>query len=75
MMSDRNLRLQVVLSAVEKLTRPFKQAQASTRALAADVKNSRDELKRLEQAGQNSRHLTPFLGRSSRPAASWSKPD
>lgn len=57
MMSDRNLRLQVVLSAVEKLTRPFKQAQASTRALAADVKNSRDELKRLEQAGQK---LTSF---------------
>ncbi|KAB7697004.1 phage tail tape measure protein [Plesiomonas shigelloides] len=56
-MSDRNLRLQVVLSAVEKLTRPFKQAQASTRALAADVKNSRDELKRLEQAGQK---LTSF---------------
>lgn len=56
-MSDKNLRLQVVLNAVDKLTRPFKMAQASTRALAQDVKNSRDALKRLDEAGQK---LTSF---------------
>jgi hypothetical protein len=32
-MSDKNLRLQVVLSAVDKLTRPFKEARASTKEL------------------------------------------
>ena len=56
-MSDKNLRLQVVLNAVDKLTRPFKMAQASTRTLAQDVKNSRDALKRLDEAGQK---LTSF---------------
>ncbi|WP_235201110.1 hypothetical protein [Photorhabdus aegyptia] len=28
-MSDRNLRLQVILNAVDKITRPFKSAQVS----------------------------------------------
>lgn len=50
-MSDRNLRLQVILNAVDKITRPFKTMQASNKALAAAVKNSRDELKRLSAAG------------------------
>lgn len=50
-MSDNNLRLQVVLNAVDKLTRPFKSAQASTRELAAAVKKSRDAITQLEQAG------------------------
>jgi len=49
-MSDRNLRLQVVLNAVDKLTRPFKQARASTQELAAAVKKSRDALKQIDQA-------------------------
>lgn len=48
-MSDRNLRLQVVLNAVDKLTRPFKQARASTQELAAAVKKSRDALKQIDQ--------------------------
>ncbi|WP_409455943.1 phage tail tape measure protein [Pseudescherichia sp.] len=48
-MSDRNLRLQVVLNAVDKLTRPFKQARASTQELAAAVKKSRDALKKINQ--------------------------
>jgi len=48
-MSDRNLRLQVVLNAVDKLTRPFKQARASTQELAAAVKKSRDALKQINQ--------------------------
>lgn len=52
-MSDNNLRLQVVLNAVDKLTRPFKSAQASTRELASAVKKSRDALKQLDQAGSS----------------------
>ncbi|WP_409335237.1 hypothetical protein, partial [Escherichia coli] len=40
-MSDNNLRLQVILNAVDKLTRPFRSAQASSRELAAAVKKSR----------------------------------
>ena len=52
-MSDNNLRLQVVLNAVDKLTRPFKSAQASTRELAAAVKKSRDAIKQLDQAGSS----------------------
>lgn len=49
-MSDRNLRLQVVLNAVDKITHPFKQARASTQELAAAVKKSRDALKQIDQA-------------------------
>lgn len=56
-MSDRNLRLQVVLSAVDKLTRPFKSAMAGNKQLAQSIRNSRDEIKRLNQAGEN---LTAF---------------
>lgn len=46
-MSDTNLRLQVVLNAVDKLTRPFKSARASTKELAAAVQASRSQLKEL----------------------------
>ena len=49
-MSDNNLRLQVILNAVDKLTRPFRSAQASSRELAAAVKKSRDAIKQLDQA-------------------------
>ena len=52
-MSDNNLRLQVVLGAVDKLTRPFRNAQASTKELAAAVKKSRDAIKQLDQAGSS----------------------
>lgn len=52
-MSDKNLRLQVVLNAVDKLTRPFKNAQAGSKELASALKVSRDSLKSLnEQAGK-----------------------
>ena len=52
-MSDNNLRLQVVLSAVDKLTRPFKSAQASTKTLAAAAQQSKVRLKELDaQAGK-----------------------
>ncbi|WP_375792748.1 hypothetical protein, partial [Klebsiella quasipneumoniae] len=33
-MSDNNLRLQVILNAVDKPTRPFRAAQASSKELA-----------------------------------------
>ncbi|EMX2133399.1 phage tail tape measure protein [Citrobacter werkmanii] len=52
-MSDNNLRLQVILNAVDKLTRPFRSAQASSRELAAAVKKSRDAIKQLDQAGNS----------------------
>lgn len=46
-MSDKNLRLQVVLNAVDKITRPFKNAQAGSRGLADALKESRKNLKAL----------------------------
>lgn len=52
-MSDNNLRLQVILNAVDKITRPFRSAQASSKALAAAVRQSRDALKQLDQAGSS----------------------
>ncbi|QHX00851.1 phage tail tape measure protein [Citrobacter freundii] len=52
-MSDNNLRLQVILNAVDKLTRPFRSAQASSRELAAAIQQSRSRLKELDsQAGR-----------------------
>ncbi|WBA62541.1 phage tail tape measure protein [Citrobacter sp. 21OH12SH02A-Citro] len=47
-MSDNNLRLQVILSAVDKLTRPFRSAQASSKELAAAIQQSRASLKALD---------------------------
>ncbi|QLH62784.1 phage tail tape measure protein [Serratia symbiotica] len=52
-MSDKNLRLQVLLSAVDKVTRPFKSMQASNKALAASVKATQEQLKNLDKAGAN----------------------
>lgn len=52
-MSDNNLRLQVILNAVDKLTRPFRSAQASSKELASAVQQSRARLKELDtQAGK-----------------------
>lgn len=52
-MSDTNLRLQVILNAVDKLTRPFRSAQASSRELATAIQQSRARLKELDaQAGK-----------------------
>ncbi|EPH3435601.1 phage tail tape measure protein [Klebsiella michiganensis] len=50
-MSDKNLRLQVVLNAVDKLTRPLKVAQAGSKELASTVRQTREQLKRLNDAG------------------------
>ncbi|MBM6607226.1 phage tail tape measure protein [Enterobacteriaceae bacterium RIT814] len=47
-MSDTNLRLQVILNAVDKLTRPFRSAQASSKELATAVQQSRNRLKELD---------------------------
>lgn len=47
-MSDNNLRLQVILNAVDKLTRPFRSAQASSKELAAAIQQSRANLKALD---------------------------
>ncbi|NIG98867.1 MAG: hypothetical protein G5701_08800 [Serratia symbiotica] len=52
-MSDTNLRLQVLLSAVDKVTRPFRSMQASNKALAASVKATQEQLKNLDKAGAN----------------------
>ncbi|ATM96174.1 tail fiber component T of bacteriophage P2 [Yersinia frederiksenii] len=46
-MSDKNLRLQVSLSAIDKVTKPFKSMLASNKMLAASIKNSKEELKQL----------------------------
>lgn len=52
-MSDTNLRLQVILNAVDKLTRPFRSAQASSKELATAIQQSRARLKELDaQAGK-----------------------
>ena len=52
-MSDNNLRLQVILNAVDKLTRPFRNAQASSKELATAIQQSRTRLKELDsQAGR-----------------------
>ncbi|KEO30990.1 phage tail tape measure protein [Escherichia coli] len=47
-MSDNNLRLQVILNAVDKLPRPFRSAQASSKELAAAIQQSRASLKALD---------------------------
>ena len=52
-MSDTNLRLQVILNAVDKLTRLFRSAQASSKELATAIQQSRARLKELDaQAGR-----------------------
>ncbi|EIQ0360240.1 phage tail tape measure protein [Escherichia coli] len=52
-MSDNNLRLQVILNAVDKFTRPFRAAQASSKELAGAIQNTRNSLKELnKQAGR-----------------------
>lgn len=50
-MSDRNLRLHVILSAVDKLTGPFKNAQTANKRLAEKMKQTREQLKGLNNAG------------------------
>nr|MDQ4539458.1 phage tail tape measure protein [Chromobacterium amazonense] len=50
---NSKLKIEVLLAAVDKLTRPLKQAMAGNQALARAVKESRDQLKQF-QAAQSS---------------------
>ncbi|GAB7259964.1 hypothetical protein DZS_09470 [Dickeya ananatis] len=47
-MSSNSLRLQVVLDAVDKLTRPLRQAQAGSKGLSTAIKESQVRLKALD---------------------------
>ena len=48
-----NLRLEVLLKAVDQATRPFKAVQNASRALSGDIRNSQNSLKDLNaQAGR-----------------------
>ena len=49
MSSDRSLRLQVVLDAVDRATAPMKRMLESSSGLSRAVKDARDRLKELEQ--------------------------
>ncbi|UBM11722.1 phage tail tape measure protein [Cupriavidus metallidurans] len=53
MSSPRNLRLEVVLQAVDRLTKPFRTAVESGNSLARAVKATRDQLKDLNRAQAN----------------------
>ncbi|ADX32408.1 tail length tape measure protein [Erwinia phage ENT90] len=44
---SNNLKLQVLLKAVDQATRPFKAVQAASKTLAGDIRGSQDELKAL----------------------------
>jgi phage-related tail protein len=46
---SRDLKLQVVLSAVDKLTRPLKAAQAGNQKLAQSIKATKDQIKALDK--------------------------
>lgn len=67
-MSNSNLRLQVILGAVDKMTRPFKNAQSGSKELASAIRQTREQLKRLSDAGGQLRsfdQLSQTLGRTS----------
>lgn len=56
MSTPRNLRLEVILQAVDRLTRPFRSAMGSSTALARTVRATREQLRELNrtQAGIDS---------------------
>lgn len=47
MSNSKDLRLQVVLNAVDRLTRPLKSVQASNKRLASAIKATKDQIKKL----------------------------
>ncbi|WGL95301.1 phage tail tape measure protein [Arsenophonus nasoniae] len=49
---SKNLRLQVILSAVDKITQPLKNAQQANKKLAETLRQSREQLKQLNRASQ-----------------------
>lgn len=52
-MSDRSLKLEVILAAIDKATGPIKAVMAGSKGLSSAVKEAKDRLKELEQ--QNKR--------------------
>jgi TP901 family phage tail tape measure protein len=54
---SRNLQLQVILNAVDRVTRPLKQIQRGSGQTAQALRSSRDQLRQLEGAQKN---LTGF---------------
>lgn len=50
MSSIRNLKLEVLLSAIDKATRPIKAVMGSSQGLSKQLKQTRDRLKELNQA-------------------------
>lgn len=53
MSADRNLRLQVILGAVDRVTRPFRTMMGSGSELARTVKATRDQLRELNRTQVN----------------------
>lgn len=53
MSTPRNLRLEVLLQAVDRVTRPFRAITGSSTQLARTVKATRDQLKELNRAQAN----------------------
>ncbi|MEQ4541149.1 MAG: phage tail tape measure protein [Billgrantia sp.] len=52
---SRNLRLQVILNAVDRVTRPLRQIQRGSGQTAQALRASRDQLRQLEDAQKNLR--------------------
>jgi cell fate (sporulation/competence/biofilm development) regulator YlbF (YheA/YmcA/DUF963 family) len=52
-MSDRNLRIRVLMEGADRLTRPMRDAAAGSTRLAQTLKATRDRLKDLEKAQES----------------------
>src|SRR5438445_9354995 len=63
MSADRNLRLEVILQAVDRVTRPFRTMMGSSSELARKVKATRDQLKELERTEGLTGKLGALRGR------------
>jgi len=53
MSTSRNLRLEIVLQAVDRVTRPFRNMLGSNNALARAVRGTRDRIRELDRAQAN----------------------
>lgn len=62
---SKNLRLQVILSAVDKITQPLKNAQQANKKLAETLRQSREQLKQLNRAGQTVNSFKSLSAKSS----------
>lgn len=66
-MSDQNLKLQIILNAVEKVTTPFRRVQAQSKAVTAEVKTLRDKLRQLDTTAAKMdqyRHVAEQAGKT-----------